>query len=104
MISCRKFEHYQSKDLTGFTLLEKFHSVSGFCMDSNNPDFNEYARSFGRGISRNDSYKTPKWCAKRKNPKTTEEYYSEEEIREAVAERKLIEFIRQMRLGDIRWY
>jgi len=66
MISCRKFEHYQSKDLTGFTLLEKCQSVSGFCMDSNNPDFNEYARSFGRGIGRADSYTTPKWCAKRK--------------------------------------
>jgi len=73
MISCRKCEHYQPKDLTGFTLLEKCQSVSGFCMDSNNSDFNEWAREFGRGINRSDSYITPKWCAKRKNQKGNEE-------------------------------
>lgn len=104
MLSCRKCEHYQPKDLTGFTLLEKIQSVSGFCIDSNNPDFNEYARNLGRGIGRFESYITPKWCAERKNPKGTIEYYSEEEIKEFVKERKLIEFIRHMRSGSIRWY
>ena len=89
MKSCRKCEHYQPKDLTGMSLLEKFHSVSGFCTDSDNPDFNEYARNFGRGIGRLDSYITPKWCSRRKHPKGTEEYYSEEEIREAVYEEKI---------------
>jgi hypothetical protein len=104
MISCRKCEHYKKKDLTGMSLLRKFQSVSGFCMDSNNPDFNEYAKAFGRGIGRLDSYITPKWCNKRENPKVTVQCYSEEEIREAVTERKLIEFIRQMRSGNIHWY
>jgi len=88
MISCRVCELYRPKDLTGMSLLEKSQSVSGFCMDSNNPDFNEWAREFGRGIGRFESYITPKWCSKRKNPKKTEEYYSKEEIREFVAEEK----------------
>jgi len=88
MTNCRTCEHYKKKDLIGYSLYEKFQSVSGFCMDSNNPDFNEYARSFGRGIGRADSYTTPKWCAKRENPKGTVEYYSEEEIAEFVAEEK----------------
>ena len=88
MISCRKCEHYQLKDLTGMSLLEKFQSVSGFCMDSDNPDFNEYARNFGRGIGRLESYVTPKWCAKRKNPRETVEYYTKEEISEFVKQEK----------------
>ncbi|OHD25275.1 MAG: hypothetical protein A2Y34_03985 [Spirochaetes bacterium GWC1_27_15] len=77
MLTCRKCEHYQPKDLTGMSLVNKLQSVSGFCMDSNNPDFNEYARNFGRGIYRTDSYITPNWCAKRKNPKGTVEYYTQ---------------------------
>jgi len=88
MNNCRKCDHYQSKDLNGMSLLEKFHSVSGFCMDSDNPDFNEWAREFGRGIGRFESYITPNWCSKRKNPKETIEYYTEEEIKEFVVEAK----------------
>jgi len=88
MTSCRKCEHYQPKDLEGFTLLEKFQSVSGFCMDSDNPNFNEWAREFGRGTGRFESYISPNWCAKRKNQKETIEHYTEEEIKEFIKEEK----------------
>ena len=105
MKSCIKCDHYKEKDLEGMSLLEKFNSVSGFCMDSNNPDFNEWAREFGRGIRRVDSYITPNWCSKRKNPKSTEEYYSEEEIKEFVAEEKeQHELIERLKNSDFKWF
>ena len=43
---------------------------------------------FGRGIKRLDSYITPKWCSKRKNPKITADDYTEEEIKEFTEDEK----------------
>ena len=88
MIICKECGFYSEDDLTELSPQDKLDHVSGHCMDSGNPDFNEWARMFGRGIVREDSYTSPKWCAKRENPEKTEEYYSEEEISEAVAKAK----------------
>jgi len=108
MLSCRKCEHYSKDDLSGLSLYRKFRHASGHCMDFNNPDFNEWARIFGRGVKRLDSYITPKWCSKRKNPKTTVEDYSEKEIHELVVRekslRQLIEYIKHMRSNNMHWY
>ena len=105
---CRECEFYSEDDLTGLSPQEKLDHVSGHCMDSNNPDFNEWARTFGRGITREDSFTSPKWCSKRENPERTEEYYSEDEIREFVEEAKryqrLTECIRHARLNNMLWY
>jgi len=108
MICCRKCEHYIKDDLTRLSLYRKLRHASGHCMDSNNPDFNEWARNFGRGIKRLDSYITPKWCSKRKNPKITADDYSEEEIHELVKEelnhRKFLRFMKHININDIHWY
>jgi len=108
MIICRECEFYSEDDLTGLSPQEKLDHVSGHCMDSDNPDFNEWARTFGRGITREDSVSHPKWCGKIDNPEKTEEYYTKEEISEAVKEakkyQKLTEFIRNARSNDMLWY
>ena len=108
MKTCIECEFYSEDDLTGLSPQDKLDHVSGHCMDSNNPDFNEWARTFGRGITREDSLTSPNWCSKRDNHEKTEEYYSEDEISEFVKEeirnRKLIEFIRCTRSNDIIWY
>jgi len=65
MKSCKKCRYYEEKDLMGMSLLRKLRSVSGFCFDSSNPDFNAFARHYGRGIGRFDSYFRPKWCARK---------------------------------------
>ncbi len=65
MNDCRNCEYFKKKNMDGFSLWEKFQSVVGFCMDSNNPYFNDYACRYGRGICRLESYIKPKWCAKR---------------------------------------
>jgi len=85
---CKECEFYSEDDLTGLSPQEKLDHVSGHCMDSNNPDFNEWARTFGRGITREDSLTNPKWCGKLDNPEKTEEYYTKQEINEAVKEAK----------------
>lgn len=107
MNNCITSEHYQEKDLTGMSPFERLQSVSGFCMDSDNPDFNEWAKKFGRGICREDSYTNPKWCSKRENPEKTEEYYTKDEISEAVEQevryRKLVEFIKFTKSNSITW-
>jgi len=108
MTICRECEFYSEDDLTGLSPQDKLDHVSGHCMDSNNPDFNEWARTFGRGITRENSLSHPKWCSKRENPETTEEYYSEEEISEFVAVeknyRKLITYIKHARSNNMLWY
>ena len=108
MTICIECEFYSEDDLTGLSPQDKLDHVSGHCMDSNNPDFNEWARIFGRGITMEDSLTNPKWCAKVDNPETAEEYYTKEEISEAVKEAKkyqrLTEFIRNARSNDIIWY
>ena len=108
MTICRECEFYSEGDLTGLSIEDKLNHVSGHCMDSNNPDFNEWARTFGRGITREDSLTNPKWGGKIDNPEKTEAYYTEDEISEAVAEvkeyQRLAEFIRHARSNDIIWY
>jgi hypothetical protein len=97
MLCCRKCEHYKKKNLKGFSLSIKIRSVSGFCMDSTNPDFNEYAQAFGRGIGRIESYTSPTWCAKRNNPTKTKEIYSAEDIHAFTEQEKEIrEIIKSM--------
>lgn len=45
-------------------LLYKFQHVKGFCMDSENKCFNEFAKHFGRGLKWRDYIFKPKWCRK----------------------------------------
>lgn len=103
MIICRECEFYSEDDLTGLSPQDKINHTSGHCMDSNNPDFNEWARTFGRGITREDSLTSPKWCAKRENPEKTEECYSKEEISELVTEAKEYHKLLRFKCGNIRW-
>jgi len=62
MKPCRKCNYYSKDDLTGMSLWDKIHHVSGHCADWTNPDFNGFARTYGRGIKRLDSWSRPKWC------------------------------------------
>jgi len=108
MTICKECEFYSEDYLTGLSPQDQLDHTSGHCMDSSNPDFNEWARTFGKGIAREDSYTNPKWCAKIDNPETTVEDYSEEEISELVAVeknyRKLIAYIKHARSNDMLWY
>lgn len=62
-IKCKNCEYFKYKSLKGLSLWRKIWSVSGFCEDSLNTDFNGVARLFGRGISKTDKLKgSPKWC------------------------------------------
>jgi len=66
---CRKCKYYQKKDwsFVGFHIFGMFgifhvlNRVCGFCMDSENPDFNEFAKSYGRGIGKLQAIFSPKW-------------------------------------------
>jgi len=87
-MTCIECEFYSEDDLTGLSPQEKLDHVSSHCIDSNNPDFNEWAREFGRGVTKEESLSHPKWCGKIDNPEKTEEYYTKEEISEAVKEAK----------------
>jgi hypothetical protein len=56
-MSCKRCEHFKPygkvmiKMPNWFSqLLFHFQHVKGFCMDSSNPTFNEYAKSSGRGL------------------------------------------------------
>ena len=80
MTICIECEFYSEDNLTGLSSQDMLDHTSGHCMDSDNPDFNEWARTFGKGITREDSLTNPKWCSKRDNHEKTEEYYSEERL------------------------
>lgn len=62
MFGCRNCDCYRKKNLEGMSLYYKLTSVTGFCMDYNNPDFNNFAKAFGRGVGRFESCIKPKWC------------------------------------------
>lgn len=69
-IKCKNCEHFKSKSLKGLSLWRKIWSVSGFCEDSLNTDFNVFARLFGRGVSKTDKLKgCPVWCRFKSNNK-----------------------------------
>lgn len=66
MIGCWRCEYFQNNRWKMTVPLPKrlFHVV-GFCMYSDNPDFNDFAKEYGRGIGRVDSFIKPKWCNKK---------------------------------------
>jgi len=104
MTICNKCEFYSEDDLTGLSPQDQLNHVSGHCMDSSNPDFNEWAKKFGRGITREDSLTNHKWCGKLDNPEKTEEYYTKEEISELVVDeiinRRLTTLIKHAKLNN----
>jgi hypothetical protein len=70
MSKCKKCKYFQGKDwsFAGFHIFGMFgishilNRVCGFCMDSENPDFNDYAKANGRGIGKLQAIFAPKWC------------------------------------------
>ena len=50
-----------------FGLSHRINRVCGFCMDSDNSDFNAYAKANGRGIGKLQAILSPKWCRFRKS-------------------------------------
>ena len=71
---CRNCVYFQKADWAGikirpfsmFGINHFIFRVCGFCMDKNNPDFNNFAKASGRGIGKLDSLFSPKWCRLRK--------------------------------------
>lgn len=59
---CKNCAFFQARDWKGGTLDQKLFGVCGFCMDSENPDFNWFAQCYGRGISKTQAIFSPKWC------------------------------------------
>ena len=45
-----------------FGLKHKILRVCGHCIDSENPDFNVFAKATGRGIGKIEAFLRPKWC------------------------------------------
>jgi hypothetical protein len=70
MGKCKKCKYFQKADWswTGFHIFGMFglshrlNRVCGFCMDNDNPDFNDYAQARGRGIGKLQAIFSPKWC------------------------------------------
>jgi hypothetical protein len=63
---CRNCIYFQPKDWSWGTLSQKLFGVVGFCMDSQNPDFNYFAQCYGRGIGKCEAIFSPEWCRLRK--------------------------------------
>jgi len=63
IFKCVRCEYFEKANWPWFLPMQKlFTGVAGFCMDSLNPDFNEYAKESGRGIPRTKAIFGPEWC------------------------------------------
>jgi len=73
-MNCKKCMFFQKNNFEGTSLRYKMFGVRGFCMDSENPDFNDFAKAAGRGLCRKDIRKSPDWCRfnKKESNKTRE--------------------------------
>lgn len=78
MGKCKKCKYFNKADwpFVPFRIFGMFgishiiNRVCGFCMDSKNPDFNDYAKASGRGIGKIQSIFSPKWCRFRNKQKS----------------------------------
>jgi hypothetical protein len=59
---CKKCNYFQKANWSNGTIEQKIFGVSGFCIDDKNPDFNDFAKAYGRGISKTETILSPKWC------------------------------------------
>jgi len=67
---CKRCKYFRKSDWScvGFHVFGMFGvrhiltRVCGFCLDSDNPDFNMFAKVSGRGIGKIQAIFRPKWC------------------------------------------
>jgi hypothetical protein len=74
MSHCKHCKYFKKADWSRiyvgwgwFGIKHRLFRVCGFCMDSNNPDFNSYAKANGRGIGKIEAIFKPQWCRIKKH-------------------------------------